>query len=262
MARISIEARNAREEQLRKDMRRCFFSNDSYEYCIANAKGATLSFAEEFFHREAVRRDASKTATMIKNAGFPNMKSFEDYDFSEVKLPEPLTPDNLKALDFMKSKNSLIMHGICGSGKTMLSICLGILACNSGYKVKFYTLSQLAMKLRQAKEEERIETMLDMLASLDLLIIDEWGYTKVDRESANLIYRVIADSYERKSLIITTNLPFSEWGTLFSDEQLAAAIIDRIVHYGYSIDTGKKDWRLANSPMNNLQFTRRIDDGR
>ena len=110
------------------------------------------------------------------------------------------------------------------------------------------------MKLKQASQEERLENMLLTLKSLDLLIIDEWGYTAIDSESASYIYRVIADSYEQKSLIITTNLPFSDWGRLFADEQLAAAIIDRIVHYGHLIDTGKKDWRLSNSPMNGKQF--------
>ena len=133
-----------------------------------------------------------------------------------------------------------------------------MLACNRGYKVRFFTLAQLAVKLKQASQEERLENMLLSLKSLDLLIIDEWGYTAIDSESANYIYRVIADSYEQKSLIITTNLPFSDWGRLFADGQLAAAIIDRIVHYGHLIDTGKKDWRLSNSPMNGKQFIKAV----
>ena len=132
-----------------------------------------------------------------------------------------------------------------------------MMACNKGYKVKFYTLSQLAIRLKEAAQEKRLENMLLMLRKLDLLIIDEWGYTQIDSECAGYIFRVIADSYEQKSLIITTNLPFSDWGRIFADEQLAAAIIDRIVHYGYSIDTGKKDWRLANSPMNGAQLVKR-----
>ena len=121
-------------------------------------------------------------------------------------------------------------------------------------KVRFYTLSQLSERLMDASDSGRLEAFLATLRQLDLLIIDEWGYTSFSTESANLIYRVIADSYEQKSLIITTNLAFSEWGKLFSDDQLAAAIIDRIVHYGYPIDCGDKDWRLSNSPMKDMEF--------
>ena len=149
-------------------------------------------------------------------------------------------------------------QGIRGSGKTMLSICLGMEACQRGYKVRFFTLAQLAVRLKAAAQEERLENFLLTLRGLDLLIIDEWGYTSIDSESAGYLYRVIADSYEQKALIITTNLAFSDWGRLFADEQLAAAIIDRIVHYGHLIDTGKKDWRLSNSPMNGKQFVRAV----
>ena len=112
------------------------------------------------------------------------------------------------------------------------------------------------MRLKTAAQEERLENFLLSLRNLDLLIIDEWGYTSVDSESAGYLFRVVADSYEQKSLIITTNLAFSDWGRLFADEQLAAAIIDRIVHYGHLVDTGKKDWRLSCSPMNGKQFVR------
>ena len=84
----------------------------------------------------------------------------------------------------------------------------------------------------------------------DLICIDEWGYLPLDLESGQLIFSVISNAYERLSLIITTNLPFNEWGPLFADEQLAAAIIDRIVHYGHLVNTGIKDWRLTHALMN------------
>ena len=129
-------------------------------------------------------------------------------------MPASLTFEDLKSLSFIETHSTLVMHGICGSGKTMLSICLGMMACNKGYKVKFYTLSQLAMRLKEAAQEKRLENMLLMLRKLDLLIIDEWGYTQIDSECAGYIFRVIADSYEQKSLIITTNLPFSDWGRI------------------------------------------------
>jgi DNA replication protein DnaC len=111
------------------------------------------------------------------------------------------------------------------------------------------TMSQLIARLVKARSEELLERTLLELKKLDLLIIDEWGYCQISREDAQLLFRVIADSYETKSLIVTTNLPFSEWGKLMTDEQLATAIIDRLVHYGHLIDTGSKDWRLEHSLM-------------
>ena len=109
--------------------------------------------------------------------------------------------------------------------------------CMQGYKVKFITLSQLATRLLEAKETGRIEKALGDFRALDLLIIDEWGYCQLDKMSSELVFQVIADSYEHKSLILTTNLPFSEWGKIVADEQLAAAMIDRIVHFGHLIET-------------------------
>lgn len=137
----------------------------------------------------------------------------------------------------------------------MLSIALGIRACNEGHKVKFMTMSQLIARLAKARSEELLERTLLDLKKLDLLIIDEWGYCQVSRDDAQLLFRVIADSYENKSLIVTTNLPFSEWGKLMTDEQLATAIIDRLVHYGHLIDTGSKDWRLEHSLMRDQVIT-------
>ena len=262
MARTSAAQRVEMVGKLRADMRSCLISNSSVEWCLTHAKGQVLSFMGDFFAMEAGRRHDARIANIVRSAGFPTLKDIGDYDMSELRLPAPMTVEDLVGLRFMKDRHTIVMHGICGSGKTMLAICLGMLACRKGYKVRFLTLAQLAVKLRQAAQEERLENLLLTLRGLDLLIIDEWGYTQVDSESAGYIYRVIADSYERKSLIITTNLPFSEWGRLFADEQLAAAIIDRIVHYGHLVDTGKKDWRLSNSTMNGRQLVNALKEVR
>lgn len=256
MGRMSTSMKVEQTQKLRSDMRYCMISTSSVDWCLANAKGQALNFISTFFAQEAGRRRTARIANMVRNAGFPAIKCIDDYDMSELRLPEPMTVDYLKDLVFIKDKHSLIMHGICGSGKTMLAICLGMEACRCGYKVRFFTLAQLAVRLKTAAQEERLENFLLSLRNLDLLIIDEWGYTSVDSESAGYLFRVVADSYEQKSLIITTNLAFSDWGRLFTDEQLAAAIIDRIVHYGHLVDTGKKDWRLSCSPMNGKQFVR------
>lgn len=132
----------------------------------------------------------------------------------------------------------------------MLAIGLGMKACMQGLRVRFFTLAQLAAKLREADEADRLSALYEDLRRADLLILDEMGCCQLDRDSAQRIFQAVADSYECKSLIVTTDLPFSQWGKIVTDAQLATAMIDRIVHYGHLITTGNRDWRLAHSPMN------------
>lgn len=250
MGYMSSDDRYALRDRLSANLRKFYFSLDGIESIFSTATPGVLRFLDEALMLELERRESSRKARMIKTAGFPTPKSLDEFCFSEVRMPGTLSIDQMTGLDFIRKRHSLIMYGICGSGKTMLSIALGMKACREGYRVKFLTLSQLAMRLEKALSEGRLESLLSDLRSLDLLIIDEWGYCRLSKETSGLVYQVVADSYEQKSLIVTTNLPFSEWGKIVADEQLAAAIIDRIVHYGHMIDTGKVDWRLRQSPMN------------
>ena len=254
MPYVNSALRSEQSDRIRANIKRLKLSHNLADHCIANATAKTLDFIDVMFADEATRREANNLSMRIHNAGFPTMKSIGDYDFSELRMPASMTREQMLSLEFIEQRNNLIMYGVCGSGKTMLSTCLGIMACNRKKTVKFITLSQLAVRLRTAAEEGRLENCINSFRKLDLLIIDEWGYCQLDKQSAGYVFQVISDSYENKSLIITTNLPFSEWGRIVTDEQLAAAIIDRIVHYGHFIDCGKKDWRLASSPMNKQTF--------
>lgn len=150
MGRMSTSMKVEQTQKLRSDMRYCMISTSSVDWCLANAKGQALNFISTFFAQEAGRRRTARIANMVRNAGFPAIKCIDDYDMSELRLPEPMTVDYLRNLVFIKDKHSLIMHGICGSGKTMLAICLGMEACRCGYKVRFFTLAQLAVRLKTA----------------------------------------------------------------------------------------------------------------
>lgn len=248
---------------LADQMRRFFFSQASIREALENSTPRQLEFFHRILSSELERRDVSRIARMVKCAGFPTIKNIGEYDFSNVKFPSLMGKKELLSLEFIMQRRTLVFYGICGSGKTMLSIALGILACNQGYKVKFMTMTQLIAKLTKARSEALLERTLLDLKKLDLLIIDEWGYCQIGRDDAQLLFRVIADSYELKSLIVTTNLPFSEWGKLMTDEQLATAIIDRLVHYGHLIDTGSKDWRLEHSLMKDqVVKTKSVQEGK
>ncbi|MFA7127417.1 MAG: IS21-like element helper ATPase IstB [Bacilli bacterium] len=230
-------------------MRKFYFSRNTITDTIETGTPGQVKFLAELLGNEMERRGIARVSRMIKSAGFPTIKSIDDYDFSNVSFPQLMGEEEVKSLSFIEKKRTLVLYGICGSGKTMLATCLGLKACNEGYKVKFMTITHLVARLTKAQEEGYLERQLMDLRGLDLLILDEWGYCQISREASQLLFQVIAESYEKKSLIVTTNLPFSEWGKLMTDEQIATAIIDRLVHYGHLIDTGSKDWRLEHSLM-------------
>lgn len=116
-----------------------------------------------------------------------------------------------------------------------------------GYAAKFYTVTELVLKLSEARRAGTLERLITELRKLDLLILDEWGYVPVDRDGSQLLFRVIADSYESKSLILTTNLEFSKWGGIFTDDQMAAAMIDRLVHHGHLVLFEGQSYRMIHA---------------
>jgi DNA replication protein DnaC len=134
-----------------------------------------------------------------------------------------------------------------------MAIALGMLACQKGLQVRFYSVTSLVLKLGEAWKNGTLEKLVRELQRLDLLILDEWGYVPVDKEGSQLLFRVVADSYESKSLILTTNLEFSKWGSIFTDEQMAAAMIDRLVHHGHLIIFDGESYRMKNALMRQRQ---------
>ena len=150
-------------------MRRFFFSQASIREVLENGTPKQLEFFQRILASELKRRDVSRIARMVKHAVFPTIKSIGEYDFSNVNFPALMGKKELLSLEFIKQKRTLIFYSICGSGKTMLSIALGILACNQGYKVKFVTMTQLIAKLVKARSEALLERTLLDLKKLDLL---------------------------------------------------------------------------------------------
>ena len=185
----------------------------------------------------------------MNRANFPVLKSFDDYEFGAIRFPPSLSREELLDCRFMVEKKNLILYGPVGIGKTHLAIALGVKACTMGMKVKFFTVTELVLKLGEAYRSGTLERLVNELQKLDLLILDEWGYVPVDREGSRLLFRVVADSYESKSMILTTNLEFSKWGGIFTDEQMAAAMVDRLVHHGHLLIFEGKSYRMTHSLM-------------
>ena len=180
----------------------------------------------ELEHRESVRKDK-----LLKRAGFYGMKDFNDFRFDEVTLPTAVTPEYLRNGEFMKTKTNLVMYGNVGTGKTFLSIALGVEACKQGIETRFFRTAALVNKLSEAKKSGTLSKFMKQLSKAELIICDEWGYVPLDRTGAQLLFEIISECYERKTLIINTNIEFSRWVNVFYDEQMTGAILDRVLHH-------------------------------
>ena len=217
--------------------------------CEESAHREQEQFLHDVLHSEVEHRNHSRRVKRLNRANFPSRKSLDDFDFSHVKFPSGVTVEDLADGHYIRQKQNLIFYGQVGTGKTHLAIALGMLACEQDYAVGYYTLSDLVLSLGEAHRNGTLERLVHAIQGLDLLILDEWGYVPVDRQGSQLLFRVIADCYERKSLIVTTNIEFSSWGAIFTDEQMAAAMIDRLVHHGYLVLCGGPSYRIANALM-------------
>ena len=155
------------------------------------------------------------------------MKTFKDYNFSHIGFPDLLSQAGMLSLNYIGEHKTIVWYGGCGTEKNHGMVTLGIMACHRYYKVKFFNVSQLVLLLKKAHYDGSLEKTLAMFRYQDLFLLDELGYIP----------------WIWKALVMTTNLPFSECGKMFTNDQLGAAMIDRIVHYGHLIMTGDKDWR-------------------
>ena len=229
--------------------RQLFLSARISEVCRGKGTQKQLEFVEELFREELNLRDENRRRRLIKRAGFPVYKTFEGYSYDSVKFPPAFSMEALEQLDFVPERKNLVLYGPVGIGKSHMAIAAGVKACQLGYKTKFYTVTELVLKLAEARKNGTLERLLKELRTLDLLILDEWGYVPVDKDGSQLLFRVISDSYESKSLILTTNLEFSKWGGIFTDDQMAAAMIDRLVHHGHLLIFEGRSYRMEHALM-------------
>jgi DNA replication protein DnaC len=164
-------------------------------------------------------------------------------------LPDTVTIDLLCACEFASKKQNLILYGRPGTGKTHLAIALGMQACKRDYRVLYFKTSRLVNLLAQSKANKTENKFWKRLEKADVLILDEWGYIPFERVGTQLLFEAISDCYEKRSVIITTNLPFDEWNTIFYDQKLTTAILDRLVHHGLLLMHEGQSYRLQHSKM-------------
>lgn len=206
-----------------------------------------ISFTDalvELTNKEIHFRAQRAAKINLKTSNFPYEKRITDFDFSYQPSIDKQVIDDLMSLRFVEQKENVLFIGTSGVGKTHLATSIGIEASSKKGSTYFVNCHVLINRLTKAFHENRHESVLKQYNKAQVLIIDEIGYLPIDRIGANLFFQLIAMRYEKKSTIITTNIPLSKWGETFSDNTIASAILDRLVHHSTIIKITGKSYRL------------------
>lgn len=204
------------------------------------------NFLDELLQVEIEARQQRTRDILLKMAGIPTIKHFEDYDFRFATGAPRKQLQELTSLAFIERMENIVLLGPSGVGKSHLAISLVYQAIKRGIKSRFIVAADLMLQLAAARKQERLEAYLKRsILAPKLLVIDEIGYLPFGRVEANLFFNVIAKRYEQGSIIVTSNLPFSQWSTTLADDQtLTAALLDRLLHHAHIVQISGNSYRL------------------
>ena len=203
-----------------------------------------MEFLELLIEDELANRKDNSYKKRFQKAHFPFTKTLEEYDFNFQPTLNRQEIYNLATCEFIRKKENVVFIGPPGTGKTHLSISIGIKALQQGYKVIFTTVSDMMSALFESKADNSYAQKLKYYLSSDLLILDELGFRKLNEHIVDQFYEIISQRYEKGSLIITSNKTFDEWGNIFWDSILASAILDRIVHHSHLVFIKGESFRM------------------
>lgn len=224
-----VESRFARLKEMESAGGSVLLSNATYRRCAEEATDGQFEFLCDVLQGEYDTRFASRVARLRRQAGFDR--------------------DEMLSCGFVERRENVVLFGGVGNGKSHTAVALGIVACGKGYRVSFQHTAQLVLDLNAAAAAGDLDRKMAQLARCDMIVLDEWGYLPTDPEGAKLLFRVISTCYERVSLVITTNIDFSRWGKIFNDEDMAAAMLDRVVHHSRLVTYERESYRMQHALM-------------
>jgi DNA replication protein DnaC len=210
----------------------------------ARAGASYLGFLADVLAAECDDRADRRRARLVKEARFPRHKTLADFDPGRIGVDRAVIAD-LAGCGWVRAAQPLVLVGDSGTGKTHLLIGVGLAACGLGLQVRYRTCAQLANELTEAQDDRQLTRAVAKYARLDLLLLDEVGYLHLDDRGAELVFQVITARDERASIAVASNAPFAEWGRVFADPRLAAAVVDRLTFNAVIIRTGDQSYRLA-----------------
>ena len=212
----------------------------------ADTEASFADFLERALKAEYEARQQRKRQTLLKLATLPAVKTLEQYDFGFASGAPRSQIMELGGLGFVERAENVVLLGPSGVGKSHLAIALAYRAVMAGIKVRFISAADLMLQLATARNQGRLNEYFNRaVIGPKLLVVDEIGFLPFGREEANLFFNVVAKRYERGSMILTSNLPFTQWAGTFADDQvLVAAMLDRLLHHAHIVQITGESWRL------------------
>jgi DNA replication protein DnaC len=217
---------------------------DNYLEIAARDKKSTIEILDYLVDQELRSKEGRSLALRMRKAGFPMEKRLDDFDFGFQPSLDKGIIKEIASLKFIHNAENVVLLGPPGVGKTHLAIAFGIEAVIAGFRVQFANASALVERLVKADKEKKLEEMIRDLSKFQLIIIDEMGYLPFDDLGAHCFFQLVSRRYERASIIFTSNKSYGEWGDIFRDHVIAAAILDRILHHCTTVNIKGDSYRL------------------
>jgi DNA replication protein DnaC len=211
----------------------------------ATDKADYAAFLLRLSEQELLERERKGAERRIKAAKFPAPKTLDGFDFLAAPTVNKIQILELARCEWIDKRESLILLGNPGTGKTHVAVALGMAACQRGYNVRFFAAAALVNALLEARDEKSLLKLQARLAKAHLLVIDELGYVPFSKTAAELLFEIFSQRYERGSVLVTSNLPFEEWTSVFGSERLTGALLDRLTHRSHIVPIEGESYRLA-----------------